>query len=257
MRFLNTIITVCSVSALHDLDDDSRAGMVDPARYESVFSGPDGRISNLIQVVHKPSLKKKELKKATPGKSFLDTVYDSIPSLSFVQTRDWSKFFAPFSTVEAAKAASVKLAASEESLSDREAMTKSKIDAFKNEIQLQIDEAKKEKKSIDERMAQRGSSFAQLRTDFARKELEKINELSRQWKVDAERIAHAELASMNEPNAAVVAATTKVEADKKKMNRINAAIEKDLAAVENDEAVVAAQQNQLRKHRQMEKLINE
>ncbi len=261
MRILQSFLAVGLSSALRELDEDSR-GVVDPSHYESVFSGPDGRVSNLIQV--QKTLSRRPRNVTTVEGPDDDSVFDKlkkyiIPDMSLMQTRDWSKYFAPFSSVEAAKAASVQLASSEEALADKEAMTKSKIDAFKNEIQLQIDEAKKEKKNIDERLAQRGSSFmqTQLRTDFAQRELEKINEMARQWKVDADRLGHTDLASNMEPNAAVVAANTKVEADKKKMNRINAAIEEDLAAVENDEAVVAAQQNQLRKQRQMKELLNE
>jgi hypothetical protein len=254
MRTIINFGMVSSALAFSAIEEDAR-GLVDPGRYESVFAGPDGRVSNLIQKEYKkPPTKKSSVMAPLQKQSdsyvakLFHTVESYLPAFSLVQTRDWSQWFSPFSTTEAAKSASLKLAAAQEALADKEAATKSKIEAFKNEIQLQIESAKSEKRRLDERLAQRGS-LLQIRTDFAQHEIEKINEMSRHWKLDADRIAHIDLNA--EPDAAVVAAMTKVESDKKKMRRIEAAIQKDLEAVESDEAVVVAQQAQLRKEKQL------
>jgi hypothetical protein len=132
---------------------------------------------------------------------------------------------------------------------------------FRNELENQIATAKKQKRAAEERMAKRGggssfSSFVQtgLSTDFQARELEKISEMQRSWKLAADRLAHAELASSVEPNAALIDANTRVEADKKRMARLSAIINEDLDRVARDASLVAADEDRMKKEQALRDL---
>jgi hypothetical protein len=110
-------------------------------------------------------------------------------------------------------------------------------------------------------MAKRGlsplsSSFVQtaLSTDFQARELERINDMQRSWKLAADRLSHSELASMTEPNAAVIDANTRVEADKKRMARLNKIIEEDLDRVARDASMVTADEDRMKKEQALRNL---
>ena len=230
--------------SLIGVEEDTH-GLIDPSSYASVFEGPNGA-SNLIQIDILNHPKKPII---SPPASFLQRNDD---------TSQWKSFFTPFSSLEEAKSASVKLAASEEALGDKESITRSKIEAFKNEILTEIDSARHEKKQIQDRLAQRGSSiqsfssssFVQL-DQTTHREIEKINEMARGWKLAADRLSHSDLSSNDNPNAALIDANTKVEADRKKLNRLSLVINDDMKKVENDAAIVIAQEGQLRKDKQI------
>ena len=211
-------------SSLLGIEEDYH-GLTDPATYErSVFSGAETYEPNRIERRPAPS--------------------------SFVQTTDWQHFFEPFGSLEEAKAAQLKESAADEAETDHENLTRTKIEAFKADLQAQVDSARKERKESQDRLARGPSSLIQsgsLQPDFAARELQKISEMQRGWKLGADRLGHSELASVNEPNAALIDANSRVEADRKKLGRLTALVNADLERVDNDASVVANQQAKLRK----------
>jgi hypothetical protein len=157
--------------------------------------------------------------------------------------------FHQFSNLDQVKTAQVRLEQAQEQLADKEQITRSKIEVFKQELENQIATAQKEKREADERIARRGglgSSFTQLGNDFATRELDKVNNMQRAWKLAADRLGHMDLNAI-EPNAKLVEANSRVDADRKKMKRISEKIQDDLKMVENDASIVAADQNRLKK----------
>lgn len=243
---------------------EDRHGLVDPSVYEPAFRDS----SNLIQIAHEPHRPRKSPKDTLTG--FLDNInfavnklqslFTSSPSSSFLQTTD----FRPFSSVQEEKVAEVRLAANEEALNDKQALLRTKIETLKNQVQDQISAAHHEKQEIEERMARRGvapgaglsSSFVQtkLSTDKTQRELERIHEMARAWKVAADRFSHAELASAAEPDAAVIEANSRVEADRKKLKRLEAMVNMDIQKVEKDAAIVNAQRIEMKQQRAMNDL---
>jgi hypothetical protein len=182
---------------------------------------------------------------------------------SFVQIDDFEssrQFMRPFASLQEAKAASVKLEADKEQLADKVAINQSKIEVLRNEIQSQIQSAKREKQEAEERIAKRGmassflqdglapDSFIQTGLDVTARELERVNEMQRSWKLAADRLAHTDLAS-EEPSAALIDANSKVEADKKKVARLEAKVNEDLEKIQKDVSVIAAQQDQTKRAR--------
>ena len=218
MKYGVILVAVCRGFGVHE----DFHGRTDPSTYEAAVFGASERYStpsNLLQ--------------RNKG--------------SFVQ-----KYSSPFSTLEQVKVAQVHLEQAEEQRADKEQITRSKIEVFKQDLENQIAAAQKEKKDADERIARRGglggssSSFSQLGTDFTTRELEKVNGMQRSWKLAADRLAHMDLNSI-EPDARLVDANSRVDADRKKMKRISAKIEEDLRKVENDASLVAADQARLKK----------
>ena len=235
-------------SLLGELEDTH--GLADPASYQGVFASPSAYStpSNLLErknidriVSHKPHSKSSLLQTKTEN---LDSIMN------------------PFSSLQEAKSAALKLQASQEQQQDKTAMLRSRIDVFKSELESQIAAAKKEKHLAEERLAKRGfgpmgsSSFVQtaLSTDFQTRELEKISEMSRSWKLAADRLAHADMGSVVEPNAALIDANTRVETDKKRMTRLNAIINEDLDRVARDASLVAADEERMKKEQAMRDL---
>ena len=223
-------------------------GLADPATYESaVFKAPESYSSSYRSKPSSSFLQSSAVESvdlSSPVRAALRKVEQLIHKpLSLLQTKSgsasrWTNFFNPFSSLQEAKAAQIRLTASEEQLADKEAITRSKIEVFKTELQSQIDAARKEKKAAEERMAKRGlasSSFVQtaLQSDMTSRELEKINEMQRSWKLAADRLAHSELASVTEPDAALIDANSKVEADRKRINRLTALVNADLQEAES------------------------
>lgn len=219
-------------------ENEDAHGLADPASYQQVFdsTGVYSTPSNLLERKH----------------------YGS----SFVQTKSAAdSFLNPYASLTEAKAAGLRLESAQEQVQDRTAMLRSRIDVFKTELESQINAAKKEKRLAEERMAKRGlsplsSSFVQtaLSTDFQARELERINDMQRSWKLAADRLSHSELASMAEPNAAVIDANTRVEADKKRMARLNKLIEEDLDRVARDASMVAADEDRMKKEQALRNL---
>ena len=218
-------------------------GLADPTSYQEVFNSPG------VYSTPKNLLERKHTNRVTfHGPS------------SFLQTKaSMEQFLHPFGSLQEAKAAALKLQTAEEQRQDRTAMLRSRIDVFKSELESQIANAKKEKHLAEDRMAKRGmgpSSFAQtaLRTDFQARELDKISEMQRSWKLAADRLAHADLASNVEPNAALIDANTRVEADRKRMARLTAIINEDLDRVARDASLVAADEERMKKEQALRDL---
>ena len=242
---------------------EDRHGLVDPSVYETAFRDS----SNLIQIAHTHSPQKSPQDALT---GFLDNINSAVTKLqsilspaastSFLQTKQ----VRPFSSLQEEKMAEVRLAANEQALNDKQSMLRSKIETLKNQVQDEISAAHHEKQEIEERMARRGvapgaglsSSFVQtkLSTDKTQRELEKIHEMARAWKVAADRFSHAELASVAEPDAAVIEANSRVEADRKKLKRLEALVNVDVEKVEKDAALVNAQRIEMKKQRAMNDL---
>ena len=287
MRFVSSIFVSASVCSAFGgrssfgIEESHRHGLADPATYEgAVFKAPESYSSNLLEKGSFVQTAVEKVDFAAPVRDALRQVQRQMGSqpASFVQLygqdgTKWSNMFRPYS-LEEAKAASVKLAADKEKLADRQSIMRSKLEILKTELQSQIDSARKEKQSAEDRMAKRGmgpssfvqngkgSSFVQngkgispdsslvqtsvASRDIATRELEKINEMQRSWKLAADRLAHAELASA-EPNAKLIDANSKVEADRKRINRLQTLINEDMERVEKDASIVAAQQDQMKK----------
>lgn len=278
MRFVSSIFVSASVCSAFGgrssfgIEESHRHGLADPATYEgAVFKAPESYSSNLLEKGSFVQTAVEKVDFAAPVRDALRQVQRQMGSqpASFVQLygqdgTKWSNMFRPYS-LEEAKAASVRLAADKEKLADRQSIMRSKLEILKTELQSQIDSARKEKQSAEDRMAKRGmgpSSFVQngkgispdsslvqtsvASRDIATRELEKINEMQRSWKLAADRLAHAELASA-EPNAKLIDANSKVEADRKRINRLQTLINEDMERVEKDASIVAAQQDQMKK----------
>ena len=219
-------------ASLLGVQEDSY-GLVDPASYaNSVFTGSEtyATPSNLFQ-------RNAQRDNSAPRRS---------PKTSFLET---TNFFTPFGSLQEAKSAQLRIEAADEARADKDSITRTKIEAFRAELESQVDAARKEKKDAQERLARKGgSSFVQTRLalDFASREFAKINEMQRVWKLNADRLGHSDLASVNEPSAALIDANSKVEADRKRMSRISAAVTADLEKVDNDAAIVESQQARLK-----------
>jgi hypothetical protein len=221
---MTVFFALFSVSAAFGVHEDSH-GRRDPSTYEAdVFGSPERYTtpSNLLQ--------------RNKG-SFLET----------------KSFFRPFSTLEEAKSAEVHLQQAEEQLADKQQITRSKIEVFKQELENQIVSAQKEKKAAEDRIARRGglgsssSSFTQIGSpDFEARELDRVSKMQREWKQAADRLGHLDLNAI-EPNAKLVEANSRVDADRKRMKRITEKIDEDMQKVENDASLVAADQERLKK----------
>ena len=239
---------------------EDRHGLVDPSMYEKAFRDS----SNLIQIAHdhRSPHHKTTIHPKSALSGFLDNINFAVGKLQSLFTPSFVQLdMHPFSSIQEEKAAAVRLAANEEALNDKQSLLRSKIEALKNEAQNQISAAHREKQEIEERMARRGvapgaglsSSFLQskLSIDKTQRELEKIHELARSWKVAADRFAHADLASVAEPDAAVIEASSRVEADRKKLKRIENMVNADMQKIEKDSAIVAAQRAQMKRQKAM------
>lgn len=260
------VVIVCAVSVAGFGSGGRSALSEDDHRTESsdwknsVFSGSESYSTNLMQssrigrkrhVPHSSFVQ--EVDFSAPVRDALSKVHELAQNdepASFLETTDWKRLFTPFSSLEESKAAQLKIEAADEALAEKEAITGTKIEAFKSELESQIDAARKAKKLAQENLAR--SSFLQrgLAPDFASREFAKINEMERGWKLAADRMGHAELASANEPSAALIDANSRVEADRKKMNRISAMVTADMQKVDNDESIVQSQQAKLRQRQE-------
>ena len=240
--------------SLLGIDEDVR-GLADPASYEKAFVSPGEYTTptNLLERKdhRRPAAFVQKTDLSAPviaAIQEIERLENDQPS-SFLQTvsTKWKNFFTPYASLDEAKSASLRLEASQEQENDKASILRSKIDVFKNELESQVETAKKERKAAEDRMARRGS-FVQtmLQQDFQARELEKISEMQRNWKLAADRLAHTDMASA-EPNAALIDATTKVESDKKRMLRLNKIIEEDMEKVERDSSIVAAEQAKMKK----------
>ncbi len=98
----------------------------------------------------------------------------------------------------------------------------------------------------------KGSSFVQ--TNSYQREIEKINEMEREWKLGADRIGHMEL--NEEDNPKLIELNNQIQNDQKKLNKIESAVTEDIQRVDKDMSVVTAQQNRLRKEKEMRELEN-
>jgi hypothetical protein len=253
MVFSKSVLFLAGISMIsafrnHALlgEHEESRGLADPSSYQDAFNSPG--------VYSAPS----NLLERKPTNRVHYHRHDVSPS--FLQTKEsMERFLHPFATLQEAKAAALKLQTAEEQRQDRQAMLRSRIDVFRSELESQIANAKKEKHMAEERMAKRGmgpSSFAQsaLKTDFESRELEKISEMQRSWKLAADRLAHAELAANSEPNAAVIDANTRVEADRKRMARLSSVINEDLDRVARDASLVAADEERMKKEQALRDL---
>lgn len=278
MRLVSSIVVSASLCSAFGgrssfgVEESHRHGLADPATYEgAVFKAPESYSSNLLEKGSFVQTAVENVDFAAPVRDALRQVQRQLGNqpTSFVQLYGqdgpkWSNMFRPYS-LEEAKAASVRLASDKEKLADRQSIMRSKLEIFKTELQSQIESARKEKQAAEDRMAKRGmgpSSFVQngkgispdsslvqtsvAARDIATRELEKINEMQRSWKLAADRLAHAELASA-EPNAKLIDANSKVEADRKRINRLQTLINEDMERVEKDASIVVAQQDQMKK----------
>jgi hypothetical protein len=214
-------------------------GLADPETYRQVFDSPSvySTPSNLLERkerrhIHHPS--------------------------SFAQVKNLDQFLTPFASLNEAKSADIKLQSAQEQMQDKAAMLRSRIDVFRSDLESQVAAAKKDKRLAEDRLAKRGlsSSFVQtaIKTDFQARELERISEMQRSWKLAADRLAHSELPAAAEPNAALIDANSRVEADKKRMTRLNTLIDEDLDRVSRDASLVAADEDRLKKEQALRDL---
>ena len=81
---------------------------------------------------------------------------------NFDDSYKWDNFFHPFKSLAESESASVRLREQEERVTDRENILRSQLEQFRNEVENDRENAKKEKMIILEKFAKKGKNNFQI-----------------------------------------------------------------------------------------------